>query len=206
MTQHTKTTPAQAERLEAFSPGPWQLDGGQLRDHAGNAIASFPFTLGGPEDQANAQLAKAAPELAEALHFMCAAVRTGYHFLVIEDEGILDAGLAALASAGWDANKGRRWPKGSQGQLLEAASAREELVEAARALLRRMDHSSTWEFYGAERAEREALRTALAHTLGCYPEEVYELPSDAERAALAGDMGASALEKRKQHEAEGGQV
>jgi hypothetical protein len=59
----------EAERSAAagpYSPGPWRLREGELCDSAGNVLASFPYTIGGEEDRANAQLARAAPELAEA--------------------------------------------------------------------------------------------------------------------------------------------
>lgn len=105
-------TGEEAATAGAASPGPWQLDGGQLRDRDGNSIASFPYTLGGAEDHANAQLVRAAPELAEALHFMCAAVRTHYDPVVIESMGILAAALGALQAAGWDPDKPRRWGGG----------------------------------------------------------------------------------------------
>lgn len=48
------------------TPGPWQLDRGQIRDANGNALASYPYSLGGEADHANAILAAAAPDLLAA--------------------------------------------------------------------------------------------------------------------------------------------
>ena len=48
-----------------YTPGPWRLDRGQLRDRDGNSLASVPYTLGGPEDHGNGRLILAAPDLAD---------------------------------------------------------------------------------------------------------------------------------------------
>lgn len=70
----------------------------------------------------------------------------------------------------------------------QGAPAAPELTEAARALLRRLDHVTTDGFaHGAERNEREALRQALAAALGVDPEHVYTPPTAAEAEYLAGD-------------------
>ena len=50
-----------------YSPAPWRAEHGQLRDAEGNALASYPNTLGGLQDIHNARLLAAAPELLEAL-------------------------------------------------------------------------------------------------------------------------------------------
>ena len=47
--------------------GPWSLDRGQLRDRDGNALASFPYTHGGPEDRRNGELCALLPQLLVAL-------------------------------------------------------------------------------------------------------------------------------------------
>ena len=53
-----------------YSPAPWSLDRGQLRDRDGNALASIPIYpdgIGGPVDLANGQIIAAAPDLVDAL-------------------------------------------------------------------------------------------------------------------------------------------
>ena len=47
--------------------GPWSFDKGQLRDKDGNSLASFPYTLGGPEDLHNGQLCALLPTLIDTL-------------------------------------------------------------------------------------------------------------------------------------------
>lgn len=51
----------------AFTPGPWHIDRGQIRDKNGDSIGSYPYTLGDDTDHANGRLMAAAPELLEAL-------------------------------------------------------------------------------------------------------------------------------------------
>lgn len=51
----------------AHTSGPWVADRGQIRDGDGNSLASVPHTLGDNQDQANARLIAAAPELLNAL-------------------------------------------------------------------------------------------------------------------------------------------
>lgn len=49
------------------TPGPWTYDGkGTVRSREGWALASVPYTLGGPQDATNARLMAAAPDLLEA--------------------------------------------------------------------------------------------------------------------------------------------
>lgn len=71
----------------------WHLDRGQLRNEAGEAIGSFPYTLGGPEDRANARLACAAPELAIALQGLMRVLEHG-----LQDRGGFEA---AMREAKW---------------------------------------------------------------------------------------------------------
>ena len=47
--------------------GPWSFDKGQLRDKDGNSLASFPYTLGGPEDHRNGELCALLPTLIDTL-------------------------------------------------------------------------------------------------------------------------------------------
>jgi len=72
----------------------WRLDGGQLRNERGEAIGSFPYTLGGPEDRANAQLACAAPELAGALQGLLKVLEHG-----VEQGGDFDAAVQEAVRA-----------------------------------------------------------------------------------------------------------
>lgn len=51
------------------TPGPWHYAEGYVRDSAGNALASIPYTLGDFTDRANGELMAAAPELLEACRF-----------------------------------------------------------------------------------------------------------------------------------------
>lgn len=53
--------------MTAHTPGPWSIERGQVRNAHGEALASVPYTLGGPEDAANGRLIAAAPELAYLL-------------------------------------------------------------------------------------------------------------------------------------------
>lgn len=58
-----------------------------------------------PAAVASATLAAAAPDMARALHFLCAAVSCNYDPVVIKNEGYLDAGRAALRAAGLDPDR-----------------------------------------------------------------------------------------------------
>jgi hypothetical protein len=53
------------------SPGPWILDQGQIRDTAGNILASIRNDLGDELGQANGLLMAAAPALAEYMFRLC---------------------------------------------------------------------------------------------------------------------------------------
>lgn len=46
-----------------YSPGPWTTDKGQIRDKDGFSLGSIPHTLGDKQDEANACLIAAAPEM-----------------------------------------------------------------------------------------------------------------------------------------------
>ena len=56
--------------MTAHTPGPWSIERGQVRNAHGEALASVPYTLGGPEDAANGRLIAAAPELYAVLRWI----------------------------------------------------------------------------------------------------------------------------------------
>jgi hypothetical protein len=59
-------------------PGPWHLDAGQVKTAAGVVVASVPWDIDGPEDDATARLVCAAPELLEACRAVVAAPMRTY--------------------------------------------------------------------------------------------------------------------------------
>lgn len=52
-----------------FTPGPWHVEEGQIKDKDNNSLASVPYTLGDETDRANAVLMAAAPDLLAAARF-----------------------------------------------------------------------------------------------------------------------------------------
>ena len=53
--------------MTEHTPGPWHLDGSQIKNADGDALASWPHSLGDAEDHANARLMAAAPGLLAAV-------------------------------------------------------------------------------------------------------------------------------------------
>ena len=82
-----------------YTPGPWIIDRGQIRDTDGNSLTSVPYSLGGTQDYANAALISAAPDLLEALRFLLA------DYIAIQGDKLtgstvpIDMAQAAIAKA-----------------------------------------------------------------------------------------------------------
>jgi hypothetical protein len=90
--------PAPAVELPS-SPGPWTLDRGQIRNRAGEVLASVPYTLGDATDQANGLLMAAAPELAERVAVLAELLFRAAQELPEGDQA-LDYKLAAIEARG----------------------------------------------------------------------------------------------------------
>jgi len=78
---------------------PWTFDAksGQIRDADGWALATVPHAIaGGPDDLRNGRLMAEAPELAEVLSLLLAAIKTNSSRHALE-EGYIDRAERVLA-------------------------------------------------------------------------------------------------------------
>lgn len=61
-----------------YTPGPWQVDRGQIRNPDGWALGSYPYNLGDETDHNNGRLMAAAPTLLEACIEVLDILETGH--------------------------------------------------------------------------------------------------------------------------------
>ena len=78
---------------------PWFVDGPQIRDANGYALASVPHSLGDGSDKANAQLMAAAPDLLDAVILLMGAAKSRYTLESMRYEGIIGKAENAIAKA-----------------------------------------------------------------------------------------------------------
>lgn len=153
-TKKSKATDSQT--AGDFSPGPWTRDNSQIRDRDGWALASVPYSLGGPGDVDNGRLMAAAPDLAQALADMLGAVNCNYDPQTVRYEGIAERARLALERAGWPLGG----PADRRRFLLLAAAP--QLYQAAESALAVLNHISPDDFkLGKDKPAREALEAAI---------------------------------------------
>lgn len=143
-----------------YTPGPWHIDGAQIRDAGGQALASVPYALGDDTDRANARLIAAAPELAAAALALLQRIdaMTTAAFAVGGERAERERLRAALAGA-----------LGLEAELLPVGSAagRPDLLGALGGLVEAVQRGGPTE--AAMAAAATAIRGALVPTPAYLP-------------------------------------